>query len=75
MFNERDMCEVSVKQLEEVLAAAMSMDEEEMAEEKAREEAKKVQPSRPCRSEEEDEEEEDELAGMSAKAMGKRRAN
>ena len=87
---ERDTCAVSVKELEEVLAAEESTDEEaEMRKEKARYDAKRAVTSRREMVEEEDkdggesdresesDEEDDEPVhgpGLSANAQGKRPA-
>ena len=88
ILRERDTCAVSVKELEEVLAAEESMDEEvEMRKEKARSAVKRVMTVREKVVEDEDEdggegegdgkldEEDDEPVrgpGLSAKAQGKR---
>ena len=90
ILRERDTCVVLVKELEEVLAAEESMDDEvEMRKEKERYDAKRIMTSRQEVVEEEDkdggegegesesDEEEDEPIcgpGLSAKAQGKRPA-
>ena len=87
IIRERATCEESVKQLEEALEAEPSMDEEEeLARERARDEAKRrlavhqrgrVEASEEEKEEEEEDEDEDEdelegSSGLSAKARGKR---
>ena len=84
ILRKRDTCVVSVKELEEVLAAEESMDEEgEMRKEKARYNAKRVVTARENVVEEEDEDggeldEEDDKPvcgpGLSVKAQGKQPA-
>ena len=88
IIRERAMCEESVRQLEEALEAEPSTDEEEeLARERARDEAKRRLAARQRgrveaseeEKEEEEEEEEDELEGSSglsarARARGKRPA-
>ena len=90
ILHERDMCAVSVKELEEVLAAEESTDDEvEIRKEKERYDAKRVMTSRQEVVEEEDreggegegesksdEEDDDPVRGpgLSAKAQGKRPA-